>query len=124
MLAVQHDSDNATTQKKRQTIRFRGCIGKQEVLILLDSGSVGTFISQQVAYRISQPSKPCEHIQFFTADGSPMVSDKMIMKLQWFIQGHTFSYDTRILPLKHYDMILGADWLEQHSPTWIHLKKN
>lgn len=39
------------------------------------------------------------------------------------MQGHTFSYDVRILPLKCYDLILGVEWLEDHSPTWIHWKK-
>lgn len=39
------------------------------------------------------------------------------------MQGHTFKYDARVLPLKCYDVILGADWLEDHNPTWIHRKQ-
>lgn len=52
-----------------------------------------------------------------------MILHKMIPHLTWFMQGHSFAYDTRVLPLKCYDMILGADWLEDHSPNWIHWKK-
>jgi len=47
----------------------------------------------------------------------------MIPSLKWFVQGHTFSHDTRILPLKHYDLIIDADWLEHHISTCIHWKK-
>jgi hypothetical protein len=52
-----------------------------------------------------------------------MQSDRRVSQLQWFIQGSTFSYNARVLPLKCFDMILGVDWLEDHSPTWIHWKK-
>jgi hypothetical protein len=37
--------------------------------------------------------------------------------------GHTFKFDTRVLSFKGYDLILGADWLEEHSPMWFHWKK-
>lgn len=44
--------------------------------------------------------------------------------MQWHIQGHTFHFDNRILPLACYDMILGVDWLESVSPMWDHWKSN
>lgn len=43
--------------------------------------------------------------------------------MQWWTQGQTFTSDAKVLALKCYDLILGADWLEQHSPMWIHWKK-
>jgi hypothetical protein len=52
-----------------------------------------------------------------------MISDGIISQLQWHIQGHTFQFDTRVLPFKGYDLILGANWLEKHSPMWFHWKK-
>jgi hypothetical protein len=109
--------------KKRKTMRVRGFIWKQELLILLDSGSARTFITPEVSNSISQSIQSCPSLQFSTADGSPMVSDSMIPQLQWHIQGHTFTYDTRVIPLKNYDMILGADWLADHGPMWIHWRK-
>jgi len=115
-------SSNAVNSK-RQTIRFKGMIGKQEILLLVDSGSVGTFISEQVAANCALPTKDCEPMTFSTADGSPIQSATLVPQLTWLMQGHTFSYDVRILPLKCYDLILGVDWLEDHSPTWIHWKK-
>lgn len=122
VMAVTHSSPNYPT-KKRRTMRFTGFIGKQELLILLDSGGVGTFISDRVVQHIQQPVADCEAIHFTAADGGSMLSHKVLPNLQWFMQGHTFTYDGRILPLQGYDMILGADWLEDHSPMWIHWHK-
>ncbi|KAF0896451.1 hypothetical protein E2562_024315 [Oryza meyeriana var. granulata] len=44
----------------------------------------------------------------------------------WWIQGFSFRSDVRILPLGCYDVILGMDWLERHSPMqidWVKLSK-
>jgi hypothetical protein len=54
------------------------------------------------------------------ADGGPMLCDQRIVDLQWSTQGHTFFSTVGILPLKCFDMIVGADWLEEHSPMWVH----
>jgi hypothetical protein len=48
-------------------------------------------------------------MQVTSADGNLMLSDTMIPKMQWHVQGHTFTHDTKILPQKCYDMVLGAD---------------
>lgn len=109
--------------KKRKTMRFQGFIGKQELLILLDSGSTTTFISKELAAKLSQQEQECPPLKYTAANGSPMLCDTYIPQLQWFIQGHSFSYDARVLPLSGFDMIIGADWLEDHSPMWIHQKK-
>lgn len=77
------------------------------MLILLDSGSAGTFISTKLTQSLQH--QPCGIMQFATADGTPMVSDSMVPQLQWCVQGHSFTYDTRVIPLKSYDMILGDD---------------
>jgi hypothetical protein len=109
--------------QRKRTIRFRGLVGKQELLILLDSGSSRTFISEALAQKYKSQLAPCQELQLTTADGAPMISNQYIPEFQWFIQGHSFSYDTRVLPLKCYDMIMGADWLEYHSPTWVRWRK-
>jgi hypothetical protein len=46
-----------------------------------------------------------------------------IPQASWDIQGVQFSADMKILPLAHYDMILGYDWLLQFSPMKIHWKE-
>jgi hypothetical protein len=98
-------------KRKNRTLRLQGFIGKQEILILLDSESAGTFISQEMAKQVKQEIKTCEALHFTAADGTIMPSDQYIPQLQWHVQGHTFAYDTRILPIKCYDMILGQTGL-------------
>jgi len=122
VLSVQ-DLPSEKLKKRRKTMRFKGLVGKQELLILLDSGSAGTFVSQAVAQQFQSSVQSCEELHFTTADGSPMTSAHLIPEFQWMIQGISFSYDVRVLPLQQFDMIIGADWLEDHSPTWIHWKK-
>ncbi|WVZ69199.1 hypothetical protein U9M48_018023 [Paspalum notatum var. saurae] len=123
IMSVQEVVSPSPLPKKRHTMRFKGFLGKQEILILLDSGSACTFVSSQLVQLTQLPTVPAEQLNFSTADGSLMQSDSVVPSMQWFVQGHTFSYTTRVLPLKCYDVILGADWLEDHSPTWIHWKK-
>jgi hypothetical protein len=48
------ESVNSKVPKKNRTLRLRGLIGSKEVLILLDSGSAGTFVSQELATQIQQ----------------------------------------------------------------------
>uniref|UniRef100_A0A0A9EA72 Uncharacterized protein n=1 Tax=Arundo donax TaxID=35708 RepID=A0A0A9EA72_ARUDO len=52
-----------------------------------------------------------------------MLCNKFVPRLEWWSQGHSFCQDTRVLPLRSYDMIIGYDWLEDFSPMWIHWGK-
>lgn len=95
-------SSIADLKKRNRTLRLRGHIGSQEILILVDSGSAATFISTQVASKLQHSLKDCETLNFVAADGSPMVSDSVVPKLHWHVQGHTFQYDTRVISLSCY----------------------
>jgi hypothetical protein len=54
------------------------------------------------------------------ANGSYMSCAKHIVDTSWSISGVTFSSTLRVLPLSTYDLIMGMDWLESHSPMLIH----
>jgi hypothetical protein len=48
---------------------------------------------------------------------------------EWWVQGHTFRTDAKIIDTGAYDLVLGTDWLEQFSPMtcdwlakWIEFK--
>jgi hypothetical protein len=92
---------------KRRTMRISGVIGKLNVLILINSESVGTFISEQLARKLQLDTVPCSQIQLVAADGSPMLCNQRILNLQWCSQDHTFHSSTGILPITCFDMILG-----------------
>lgn len=78
VMYVQTQQDKLSGHRKNRTLRFSGSIGQQQVLILLDSASAGTFISQEMASKIQQPISHCESIKFLAADGASMISDSVI----------------------------------------------
>lgn len=97
--------------------------GKIQVLVLVDSGSVGSFISTELAKQLSHALSPYEPTQFVAADGSPMICNQRFKNLHWMCQWHTFVSDVGVLPLKFFDTIVGQDWLEASSPMWVHWSK-
>jgi len=112
-----------TEQHKRKTMRLLGTVQGREVLILVDSGSIGTFISTSLATQLSDQLSQCPASHYTTADGNTMTCTSMVQNLQCTAQGHVFNSDARVLSLQCFDMILGPDWLEACSPMWVHWGK-
>jgi len=54
------------------------------------------------------------------AGGSILISQGVLHAASWSVDKYTFISDLRILQLKHYDLIIGMDWLEQYSPMQVH----
>ena len=103
-----------------RTMCFDGKLGDSTIHILLDSGSTHTFISESVASSsigLSALSGPV-HVQ--VANGQILTCSQYIPAAVWSVQGLEFQSDLKVLPLTSYDMILGLDWLESHSPMSIH----
>jgi hypothetical protein len=61
--------------------------------------------------------------QFTVADGHPVHCTEYVPDFEWGVQGHTFVHSVHVLNIGCYDMILGADWLDIHSPMWVHWRK-
>jgi hypothetical protein len=62
-----------------------------------------------------------QHIlQVQVANGAQVSCQSHLPQAQREVQGYSFCSDLKILPLKHFSMILGYDWLEQFSPMKIH----
>lgn len=88
----------------------------------MDSGSIGTFISDSLVDILKLPVQPCVMASFKAAGGGSFQCNQQISDLQWWIQGHTFTSDARVLTLCCYDMIVGEDWLKAVSPVWVDYK--
>jgi hypothetical protein len=113
-----HDSDKPMSAKCK-TFRFIANVGKDKVLVLIDSGSVGTFVSEQLVQKLKLPTQSCPSATFKAADGGILTCTQMVPEMKWYARGHTFSSTAQVLPLKCFDMILGEDWLEAMSPIWV-----
>lgn len=107
----------------RKTIKLHGLVNNQEILILIDSGSSCTFISEQTAKSLQCTVSPTQAVSVTVANGHKLTSDQQVVGFTWWTQGHTFSHSARVLDIPYFDLVLGMDWLEAHSPMWIHWKR-
>jgi hypothetical protein len=93
----------------KKTMRLKATIQQQEMLVLIDSGSSGTFINSTVVQQLGLPitAAPLTHVT--VADGGKLTSEGVVENLQWWTQGHCFTTSAKVLQLGYYDMILGMD---------------
>lgn len=92
-------------------------------MILIDSGSSCTFISDKTVAALKCATTSVSSVSVTVANGQKLVSDKQVHNFTWWVQGHTFTHSARVLPISYFDLVLGMDWLELHSPMWIHWKR-
>ena len=48
-----------------------------------------------------------------------LASPDILLNAVWFIDDCSFNVNLKLLPLTHFDIILGMDWLEQYSPMQV-----
>ena len=98
-------------------------MGNKEILILIDSGSSYTFISDKIIQDLNCAVSDTAPVSVTIANGQKNSSSQQVTDFQWWAQGHTFTHTARVLAISCYDLVLGMDWLECHSPMWIHWKR-
>lgn len=107
----------------KKTLKLHGLVGNQDILILIDSGSSSTFISDKTVQALQCDVSPSSVVSVTVANGQKITSNQQVVNFTWWTQGNTFSHTAKVLPLPCYDLVLGMDWLESHSPMWIHWKR-
>lgn len=117
LLAISKQAISGTESSK--SIRLRGWIQGTEVLMLIDSGSTHSFIEEQVGNRLSGVELLKQPLKVQIADGGQLTCTRFIPDCTWWMQGHSFKSNFTLIPLGSYDIILGMDWLVQHSPMHI-----
>lgn len=103
-----------------RTMSFEGQLGSTPMRILLDLRSTHTFISSSVAANCSVLKPLIPLVQVQVANGQILTCSQFAPATVWSIQGVEFQSHLKVLPLSSYDMILGVDWLANHSPMKIH----
>jgi hypothetical protein len=105
------------------TLKIKGTIQQIEILILLDSGSSHSFISEAVATYLQGVIVNGKVIRVKVASGQVMNSAAELLQAEWVVQGYIFHSNLKVLALQNFDMILGMEWLERFSPMKIHLAR-
>jgi hypothetical protein len=101
------------------TLAVQFQIGNRKAVALIDSGSTNTFMDKKFALSNQFNLIPVPHKKVLVARGGELISDFILPQLQFSLEGKIFSHDFQILPLKGYDIILGANWLKKHSPNLL-----
>jgi len=100
-----------------------GNIGAKDVVILIDFGSSHNFVSENLASRWRNWTALESPMQVRVANGQVLNCTHEVTACPMWISGYAFKLPLKILPLHCYDVILGIDWLEQHSPMEVNWKE-
>ena len=113
----------ATGIPGKSTFSLLLTIGGKWAVPLVDSGSSDTFMSKQFVEQNNIITQQAPITKVIVAGGAHKLSDACLPSTQFSVQGHRFESTFKILPLKTFDMILGADWIYEYSPIGLDLKK-
>ncbi|XP_072147882.1 uncharacterized protein [Setaria viridis] len=103
-----------------EAMKLRALVHNKVMLILLDSGSSHSFVSSSFLDKCGITSTPMHPQQVKVANGDTLITSTQVHQLEWWIQGHTFHTDMKVLDIGAFDAILGYDWLNPHSPMICH----
>jgi predicted aspartyl protease len=121
LMKISYSASTGTAARK--TIRLQGYINGKQVLILVDSGSSGSFVSEQAVADLGLRGQPSDSVQVVVADGAHVACSATVPEVIWQCQGNVFASTMRVFALKGYDVILGMDWLESCGDMWISWEK-
>lgn len=104
------------------TFSLKTVLGGKQEMMLVDSGSTNSFMDYEFAIKsdcklVYQLSK-----KVTVAGGGELCTDARTEKVSYRVQGCTFATSFQLLNLGSYDVILGADWIYEHSPIGMNLK--
>jgi hypothetical protein len=105
-----------------RTIQFTGVIEGLPISILIDSGSSSSFISDRIVRQLSSQTLVSNPTSVHVAGGDILISEGTLYDVAWSMDSYSFHSDLKILPLTQFDLIIGMDWMELHSPMQIHWK--
>jgi hypothetical protein len=103
-----------------RSMKMVGLVQGHPVMILIDSGSSHSFLSASVV-ELMHGAVPLLHpLSVAVSNGEKVLCQQQFLQAAWEIQGCKFTSDLKILPLQHYDLIVGYDWLDKFSPMRVH----
>jgi hypothetical protein len=82
-----------------KSLRLMGQIQGHDIMILIDSGSSHTFVSNFVAARLSGLSSLTNLLSVQVANGSRLTSSIQLQDVVWEVQGYKFCSDLKVIPL-------------------------
>lgn len=94
-----------------QNIAVQRLVSEPVVLVLVDSGTSMSFVSEQLLSLLSITPVQCQSVSVRVANGDCMQCCQQLPAVVWNIHHYQFTHPLKVLPISHYDTILGMDWL-------------
>lgn len=101
---------------KPQTMRIKGVIQKNRIIMLVDSGSTHNFLSVDVASQLGLHPDKNTSFEVLVANGEKLISQGKCSNVQVWLNGTLFLLEFYLLSLGGYDSVLGAQWLRTLGP--------
>lgn len=92
--------------------------------MLVDSGSTHSFVSMTLAASWQGVRSAANPMKVKIMDRGVLFCDQEVPDYCWTVQEVEFCTTLCLLPLGCYDIMLGMDWLQAHSPMFVHRGEN
>ncbi|XP_047946872.1 uncharacterized protein LOC125193165 [Salvia hispanica] len=99
-------------RQRPEAMEFKGTIGANQVVILVDTGSSHDFLHPRVAQKLSLPLTAIKPFRVYVGNGESLVCSHASLQTRVVIQSQIFLIDLHILPVHGLDVILGLAWLK------------
>ena len=98
--------------------KLAGFVGRHPVVVLLDSGATGNFVSSNFVekHQLTVVRSSSCHDTIKGYDGRSEQSGGTLCAAEVRIDAYLEPMDLTVVTLSGYDVILGMPWLEQHQP--------
>jgi hypothetical protein len=94
LMKISYCASVGTTAKK--TIKLHATINGKHVLVLVDSGSSGSFISQKTVDSLQLKTDRVSAVRVMVADGAKLPCDTAVPEVIWHCQNNVFSSTLRV----------------------------
>jgi hypothetical protein len=94
-----------------QTMKVSSLLKRQQVTILIDTGSTNNFLDENIAKKLSIPMEDCEPFEVTLADGGILTCKSKCSNVKLTIQDQELRADFYLLLLGDYEVVLSIEWL-------------
>ncbi|XP_030479409.2 uncharacterized protein LOC115696659 [Cannabis sativa] len=120
------DSDDSQTEEVSlnslanstdpKIFRIQAFHGKEQLEVLIDTGSNNNFIQEALAARLGLTCVETKRFKVYMGNGNSLWCSQLCRGVELLLQGHQFTVDLYILPIWGIDVVLGMQWLQTLGP--------
>jgi RNase H-like domain found in reverse transcriptase/Reverse transcriptase (RNA-dependent DNA polymerase)/Integrase zinc binding domain/Chromo (CHRromatin Organisation MOdifier) domain/gag-polyprotein putative aspartyl protease len=107
---------NIVEDESARLLYYDGRVNGHEVKVLVDSGSMGNYISSETARNLKLKTSVVEGQNLIFAGGGTKWCNKEARSVKLYLGPHREYLHLRVAPLPHHDIILGKPWLNRWNP--------